>query len=178
MLRSIAGRCLNRSRAAGFSSSIDAISAIASGEKGTKSYRLNFKRGDANISPWHDIPLKAENGLFNFIVEIPKYVSGITNPFIIVCNIIYIYFISIKRNSQVKMEISTKEALNPIAQDIKNGMLRNYHGPIYWNYGCLPQTWEDPHVLHPELKCKGDNDPIDVVEIGLRPLAVGTVIQV
>jgi inorganic pyrophosphatase len=28
------------------------------------------------------------------------------------------------------------------------------------------QTWEDPNVMHPETKAKGDNDPLDVCEIG------------
>ena len=28
------------------------------------------------------------------------------------------------------------------------------------------QTWEDPNVIHPETKAKGDNDPLDVCEIG------------
>jgi inorganic pyrophosphatase len=36
-------------------------------------------------------------------------------------------------------------------QDEKKGKARLYHGPIFWNYGCLPQTWEDPNV-------KGDAD--------------------
>lgn len=76
------------------------------------------------------------------------------------------------------MEVATKEASNPIAQDIKKGKLRDYHGPIFWNYGCLPQTWEDPNVVHPTLKCKGDNDPVDVVEIGSKSLATGSVSQV
>jgi inorganic pyrophosphatase len=44
--------------------------------------------------------------------------------------------------------------------------------------GCLPQTWEDPNVEHPELKCFGDNDPIDVVEIGSSSLAMGSVKEV
>jgi inorganic pyrophosphatase len=73
------------------------------------------------------------------------------------------------------MEVSTKEALNPIAQDIKKGKLRDYHGPIFWNYGCLPQTWEDPNILHPVLQFKGDNDPVDVVEIGSESLPSGSV---
>ena len=76
------------------------------------------------------------------------------------------------------MEVSTKEESNPIAQDIKKGKLRDYHGPIFWNYGCLPQTWEDPNVMHPTLMCKGDNDPVDVVEIGSKSLATGSVSQV
>jgi hypothetical protein len=33
------------------------------------------------------------------------------------------------------MEVATKEESNPIAQDIKKGKLRDYHGPIFWNYG-------------------------------------------
>lgn len=34
-------------------------------------------------------------------------------------------------------------------------------------------TWENPNEEHPELKCFGDNDPIDVVEIGAAPLEEG-----
>ena len=43
------------------------------------------------------------------------------------------------------MQIATKEALNPIKQDCKEGKLRYvhncfpYHGYI-WNYGALPQV--------------------------------------
>ena len=76
------------------------------------------------------------------------------------------------------MEVATKEPSNPIAQDIKKGKLRDYHGPIFWNYGCLPQTWENPNILHPEVQCKGDNDPVDVVEIGASALASGAVVKV
>lgn len=50
------------------------------------------------------------------------------------------------------MEVSTKEAKNPIKQDIKKGNLRFYPYNINWNYGMLPQTWEDPKVVHPELE--------------------------
>ena len=81
----------------------------------------------------------------------------------------------IPKMTKAKMEVATKEEYNPIAQDIKKGKLRDYHGPIFWNYGCLPQTWEDPNVNHPELQCFGDNDPIDVVEIGSVALSMGTV---
>ena len=36
------------------------------------------------------------------------------------------------------------EYSNPIKQDVKKGELRHYHDKILWNYGMLPQTWEDP----------------------------------
>ncbi len=141
----------NKSIIGGFSRLFSVTTSPAGTEK-TESYRVFFKDGSKTISPWHDIPLK--NGeYFNFINEIPKY-------------------------TKAKMEVATKEESNPIAQDIKKGKLRDYHGPIFWNYGCLPQTWEDPNVLHPEVKCKGDNDPVDVVEIGSKALATGTVAKV
>jgi len=130
-------------------SALRAISTSTAGEAATDSFRIKFEDGGKQVSPWHDIPLK--NGLyFNFVNEIPKY-------------------------TKAKMEVSTKEAGNPIAQDIKKGKLRDYHGPIFWNYGCLPQTWEDPNVEHPDVKCMGDNDPLDVVEIGSASIASGVV---
>jgi inorganic pyrophosphatase len=106
---------------------LTSIGSYAVGELGTESYKLFFTDRDKNIiSPWHDINLRAKDGLFNFINEIPKY-------------------------TRAKMELATKVKHNPIAQDIKSDKLRYYHGPIYWNYGCFPQTWEDPSVKHPDL---------------------------
>jgi inorganic pyrophosphatase len=46
------------------------------------------------------------------------------------------------------------------------------------NYGCFPQTWEDPEFVHPDLaaeKVGGDNDPLDVCEIGSRQIQSGSV---
>jgi inorganic pyrophosphatase len=83
--------------------------------------------------------------------------------------------VEIPKMTKAKMEVATKEEYNPIAQDIKKGKLRDYHGPIFWNYGCLAQTWEDPNEKHPELGFFGDNDPIDVVEIGSSSLEMGSV---
>merc|ERR1712224_455922 len=107
-----------------------------------ESFRMYFiKSSDGNdnnavmskrISPWHDIPWKSKNGFHNMIVEIPKM-------------------------TKAKMEISTKKEHNPIVQDVKNGKLRDYHGPIFWNYGCIPQTWEDPFQVHSDLNVFGDN---------------------
>jgi len=122
------------------------------GESNTESFRIKFNGEDGVISPWHDISLKGEKG-YNMVVEIPKM-------------------------TKAKMEISTKEESNPIAQDMKKGKLRDYHGPIFWNYGALPQTWEDPTEEHPELKVFGDDDPIDVVEIGSKTLEMGSITEV
>jgi inorganic pyrophosphatase len=122
------------------------------GEEFTSKFRIKYNKGEHEISPWHNIPLKSGDN-YNFITEIPKF-------------------------TKAKMEVTTKEKKNPIAQDLKKGKLRDYHGPIYWNYGCLPQTWENPNVVHPTLKIKGDNDPLDVVEIGSKAFVPGSVTPV
>lgn len=81
------------------------------------------------------------------------------------------------------VQICTSEKLNPIKQDIKKGKLRYvnncfpYHGYI-WNYGAFPQTWEDPGHVDPNTGAKGDNDPLDVCEIGYRVAKRGEVRQV
>jgi inorganic pyrophosphatase len=125
------------------------------GEFGTTDYTMTFKEGDDVISPWHDIPLEAGDGMYNMLTEIPK--------------------MTLK-----KMEVATKEAKNPIMQDEKKGKARLYHGPIFWNYGCLPQTWEDPNVKGDDdvNGAFGDNDPVDVVEIGAASLDMGSVTPV
>jgi len=91
--------------------------------------------------------------------------------------------IEIPRWSNAKMEINKKEPFNPISQDVKNGKLRfvnnvfPHHGYM-WNYGALPQTWEDPNVKDATTGCNGDNDPLDVCEIGSKIHERGSVVKV
>lgn len=40
------------------------------------------------------------------------------------------------------------------------------------------QTWEDPSFISPHTNRKGDNDPIDVIEIGSSVGTVGQIKQV
>ena len=46
---------------------------------------------------------------------------------------------------------------------------------MMFNYGFFPQTWEDPDHLDPDTQCRGDNDPLDVVEVGVRQMKTGEV---
>ena len=88
--------------------------------------------GKVQISPWHDVPLKNDDGTLNMLVEIPKW-------------------------SRKKFEISTSEPFNPIKQDVKNGLLREYQwGDMICNYGAFPQTYEDPEHTDPNTGCKGE----------------------
>ncbi|CAK9830130.1 Inorganic pyrophosphatase [Anthophora retusa] len=133
---------------------------VEKGALNSTDYKIYFRDDTGPISPMHDIPLYADeaNKIVNMIVEIPRWTNA-------------------------KMEINLKETLNPIKQDVKKGKLRYvancfpHHGYI-WNYGALPQTWENPEVLDEATGCKGDNDPIDVLEIGYRVAKRGEVLKV
>jgi inorganic pyrophosphatase len=117
-------------------------------------FKMHFWRGKNVISPWHQISCYANDDPsteeINFICEIPKY-------------------------GKAKMECSTKLENNPIVQDIKKGKLRFYHGPIFWNYGFVPQTWENPDEMDEMTGYYGDGDPLDVVEIGSCEKELGQV---
>ncbi|CAE6447361.1 unnamed protein product [Rhizoctonia solani] len=130
------------------------------GAPNTLEHRVFIEQDGQPVSPFHDIPLFADQnmGILNMIVEVPRWTNA-------------------------KMEISKEEPFNPIKQDIKKGKLRfvrncfPHHGYI-WNYGAFPQTWEDPSQTHAETKAKGDNDPLDVCEIGEQVGYTGQIKQV
>mmetsp|Transcript_1945 Transcript_1945/g.2983 ORF Transcript_1945/g.2983 Transcript_1945/m.2983 type:complete len:301 (-) Transcript_1945:142-1044(-) len=138
------------------------LQMLDSGANDTLEYRIQAVEKDgANkpISLWHDVSLVHINPetnkptpYLNFVCEIPKF-------------------------SRKKFEIATDEVGNPIKQDEKKGQLREFKkGDIFFNYGCLPRTWEDPTFIHPDADgCRGDNDPVDVCDIGLRIVNPGQV---
>ncbi|XP_019730183.1 inorganic pyrophosphatase 2, mitochondrial isoform X5 [Hippocampus comes] len=137
------------------------FSTEARGQPNTVGYRLFFKNAEGQyISPFHDIPVFADEAqnIFHAVVEVPRWTNA-------------------------KMEIATKDALNPLKQDVKNGKLRYVanvfpHKGYIWNYGAIPQTWEDPHHQDSDTSCCGDNDPIDICDIGDKVCAAGEVIRV
>ncbi|PRP77746.1 inorganic pyrophosphatase [Planoprotostelium fungivorum] len=123
------------------------------GQPETLEYRVFLHKDGVPVSPFHDVPLHAGQGVFNMLVEIP-------------------------RGTQPKLEISKEEYLNPIKQDVKNGKLRNVAYKYPFNYGAFPQTWENPSFVHPDTQAKGDNDPVDVVDISESLGKTGEIRQV
>jgi len=150
-MRSTPSRVLHRAVTSFRGGAFMSVETATTGEFGTTDFTLSFTSEGKSFSPWHDAPLELEGGLYNMLTEIPKM-------------------------SKEKMEVATKVEGNPIMQDEKKGKPRLYHGPIFWNYGCLPQTWEDPNVKGDEETggAFGDDDPVDVVEIGAAALAMGS----
>jgi inorganic pyrophosphatase len=143
---------------------------VERGQLHTLNYRAYFRNVQTKtiVSPFHDIPLVNEqytssgdhqgSVIYNMIVEVPRWTNA-------------------------KMEINKQLKLNPIVQDVKSGKPRfvhnvfPYHGYL-WNYGALPQTWEDPNHVDEDTKTTGDNDPLDVCEIGTTLHATGSIVPV
>ncbi len=88
------------------------------------------------ISFWNDVPLQpegAEKNVFNALIEVPRYTLG-------------------------KLEVFKKELHHPIGQDTRKNKydpskleLRYYGQHGFFNYGALPQTWENPLYPNREI---------------------------
>jgi 3'-phosphoadenosine 5'-phosphosulfate synthase len=129
---------------------VDSRSKVV-GRFGSKTFRLFSTEYD---SMWHDVRLRpsGDSGdIINMVTEIPMYYTS-------------------------KMEVQKKLENNPIAQDTNDdGSSRYYtYGTPFFNYGFIPQTWEDPD-LKSSQGYGGDNDPLDVMEIGSTPLRMGSI---
>ncbi|OMJ17970.1 Inorganic pyrophosphatase [Smittium culicis] len=130
------------------------------GQPDTFEYKVYLEKNGVVQSFFHDVPLyaTADKQVLNMVVEIPRWTNA-------------------------KLEIKTKDRFNPIVQDVKKGKLRYvcntfpHHGYI-WNYGAFPQTWEDPTNIDHATGCAGDNDPLDVIEIGEQVGYTGQIKQV
>jgi len=121
------------------------------GNFGSVTFRLKSLDHD---SMWHDVPMKPsgqDETIINLVTEIPKMVTA-------------------------KMELQKERASNVISQDVnKDGSPRYYtYGTPFFNYGLVPETWEDPSVKS-TAGYGGDNDPLDVMEFGSDPLLMGSI---
>ncbi|CCH45322.1 Inorganic pyrophosphatase [Wickerhamomyces ciferrii] len=133
---------------------------VTEGSKYSSDFKAYLQLPNGELgSYFHDIPLNLnkEKKTVNVIVEISRW-------------------------SNAKFEISKKNALNPITQDIKLGNVRfvnnifPFKGYMH-NYGAIPQTWDDPTIVDKETGFRGDDDPIDICEIGQRVAKLGDVFE-
>lgn len=101
--------------------------------------------------PLHNI----DDNTFNMVCEIPRF-------------------------TRAKMEIDWKAPYQPIKQDLTaDGQPREYKlAPMPFNYGAFPQTWEDPSHLCKYTGHPGDDDPLDVIDIGTATARTGWVYRV
>lgn len=124
------------------------------GTFGTDNFSIDYFINNKQISPWKDILYKNEDNTYNAIIEIPRW-------------------------TREKMEMIKDHKYNSIKQDKKNNKLRFFkYGPIPFNYGFIPQTWEDPNKIDKRTGYVGDDDPIDVVEISNFQIDYGKKVKV
>lgn len=129
------------------------------GSKYTFDYKVYILENKKIVSPFHSINLyqHEDTSIVTVVNEIPRFENA-------------------------KFEISKDISLNPIKQDIKNEKLRftknmfPFKGYM-WNYGAIPQTWEDKDQVCGYTGCRGDNDPLDVIDFSKIKKKVGEVYQ-
>ena len=121
-------------------------------EASTERFFLLNQKGQF-VSYWQDVPFKNDTkSLFvNAVIEIPQKTFG-------------------------KLQVLKTEPFHPITIDSRKidgkPAPRFYQQPLLFNYGYIPQTWENsvkPCSYFPSVV--GDNDPIDVVEISDRVIS-------
>lgn len=132
--------------------------------------------GTKPLSFWHDVPLYAEDGIFNFICEIPK-------------------------GEAAKRKISHTHEFNPIVHSHVDGEAQHYkHAThsgqtgLFLNAGTLPQTWAPAHFkihakssnVHERISehgaswkhMEGDEEPLDALQVNGRPCKIGEIQRV
>jgi len=113
----------------------------------------------SGMSLWHDVDLfvkswlDEEVGLFRYVNEMPK--GGLQ-----------------------KFEVQPRLPENIIEEDLKGSTwLTAFGQPVPFNYGCLPQTFRDPERLDPTYGAPGDDDPLDVLDLGFETVGVGEIVE-
>jgi len=113
----------------------------------TKSY-FNLKTAEGSysrlMSSWHGLEFSAST-------QQKYHVTGV---------------IEVTKGTRAKFEMSKETVSNPIFSDVNLNkdtgakQLRKYGVAPIFNYGFIPQTWEDNRNMN------GDGDPIDLCDIG------------
>ena len=135
---------------------VPAPAADGTSQAGTFGFSTFSLSSSHYSSWWHEVPIRPdgeahESLIVNMVTEIPKFMTA-------------------------KMEVNKEVPNNVIQQDTnKDGSPRYYtYGTPFFNYGMIPQTWEDPE-LRTSAGHGGDNDPLDIIEFGSLPLPMGSI---
>jgi inorganic pyrophosphatase len=112
-----------------------------------------------DISLWHDVDLHVrtwldeDTGLFRYVNEMPL-------------------------GTLQKFEVQPGEVGNAIVEDPKgSARLEAFGQPTTFNYGCFPQTYRDPDKVDELYGAGGDDDPLDVLDLGDAATGVGAVVR-
>jgi inorganic pyrophosphatase len=140
------------------------------------------------MSPWHDIPLYAAppaSRIVHMVVEIPKWTRD------------KFEVITTEHLNPIKQDVEEGDRLRVCALAVffsSPGAPRapppspplpppppqraDDYGDMLFNYGMIPQTYEDPTVDCPYSGLRGDDDPLDIIDLGHKQHQVGKVLRV
>lgn len=112
-----------------------------------------------DYSLWHEVELHVktwldeDTGLCRYVNEMPM-------------------------GSLQKFEVQPGAPQNAIVEDAKSSArLEAFGQPVPFNYGCFPQTYRDPEKVDSVYGAPGDDDPLDVIDLGDQPVGAGAVVQ-
>jgi inorganic pyrophosphatase len=86
--------------------------------------------------------------------------------------------IEVPKENNRKFEIQKNTLYHPFMQDTKinavtsNVELRYYPQYSLFNYGFIPQTWEQ-NINADAEGYFGDNDPVDICDLSSKPMPIG-----
>jgi inorganic pyrophosphatase len=108
---------------------------------------------------WHEVDLHVKTwldektGLFRYVNEMPM-------------------------GTLQKFEVQPDAPQNAIVEDLKSSRrLEAFGQPVPFNYGCFPQTYRDPERVDSIYGAPGDDDPLDVIDLGDHAVEAGAVVQ-
>lgn len=114
---------------------------------------------DSEASPWHHVDLKVrdwldhETGDLRYINEMP-------------------------RGCLQKFEVQTRLEKNVIREDAKGSKkLQAFGRALPFSYGCFPQTFRDARERDEVYDAPGDDDPLDVINLGAEASCVGQIVR-
>eukprot|EP00930_Biecheleria_cincta_P095698 TRINITY_DN8763_c0_g1_i1.p1 TRINITY_DN8763_c0_g1~~TRINITY_DN8763_c0_g1_i1.p1 ORF type:complete len:381 (-),score=55.19 TRINITY_DN8763_c0_g1_i1:332-1444(-) len=112
----------------------------------------------SDTSLWHDVGLFVKTWLDNE-TELYRYVN------------------EIPMGSMQKFEVQVDAPYNAICEDAKGSKsLAAFGKPLPFNYGCFPQTFRDPDKLDAIYDARGDDDPLDVLDLSTVATQTGDIV--
>lgn len=112
----------------------------------------------SDISLWHDVDLFAKTWLDNE-TDLYRYVN------------------EVPMGSMQKFEVQVDAPYNAIIEDVKGSKsLAAFGKPLPFNYGCFPQTFRDPDKLDAIYDARGDDDPLDILDLSVDATQTGNIV--
>jgi len=118
----------------------------------SSSYRLNFEYLNERFNPWHRIPglIDLERLIVSMVVETPKNES---------------YCMRLSTTEDGGSILHVIEEFKGSNRNSRLNSLKILEKPNLFNFGYIPQTFEDGDIIDPNTDLYGNNRPLNIIEI-------------